>query len=35
PDGTPKMMIYVDDNGVPKIQTFGENGEIKDFLEDK
>jgi|SRR5690554_1176924 len=32
PDGAPKMMIYVDDKGVPKIQTFGENGEIIDFL---
>jgi hypothetical protein len=29
------MMIYVDDKGVPKIQTFGENGEISDFLENK
>ncbi|MFT4684261.1 hypothetical protein [Patiriisocius sp. Uisw_047] len=35
PDGSPKMMIYVDDKGVPKIQTFGENGEISDFLENK
>ena len=35
PDGSPKMMIYVDEKGVPKIQTFGENGEIKDFLENK
>ncbi|QRM88839.1 hypothetical protein FG167_06195 [Lacinutrix sp. WUR7] len=33
PDGAPKMMIYVDENGEPKIQTFTENGEIKDFLE--
>lgn len=33
PDGAPKMMIYVDEEGVPKIQTFGENGEMKDFLE--
>lgn len=32
PDGKPKMMIYVDDKGVPKIQTFSENGEIKNFL---
>jgi hypothetical protein len=28
-------MIYVDDKGVPKIQTFTENGEIKDFLENQ
>jgi hypothetical protein len=35
PDGSPKMMIYVDDKGVPKIQTFTENGEIKDFLENQ
>jgi len=33
PDGAPKMMIYVDENGEPKIQTFTENGEIKDFLD--
>jgi len=32
PDGKPKMMIYVDENGIPKIQTFSENGDIKDFL---
>ncbi|MFD2917759.1 hypothetical protein [Psychroserpens luteus] len=32
PDGSPKMMIYVDDKGEPKIQTFGEDGEITDFL---
>jgi phosphopantetheine adenylyltransferase len=35
PDGKPKMMIYVDDKGNPKIQTFNENGEIKDFIENK
>ncbi len=35
PDGSPKMMIYVDDKGIPKIQTFGENGEMKNFLENK
>lgn len=35
PDGKPKMMIYVDDKGEPKIQTFKENGEIKDFLDTK
>jgi len=35
PDGKPKMMIYVDEKGVPKIQTFTENGEIKDFLENQ
>jgi hypothetical protein len=29
------MMIYVDDKGVPKIQTFSENGEIRDFLENQ
>jgi len=33
PDGAPKMMIYVDENGNPKIQTFNDKGEIKDFLE--
>ncbi|AEE18432.1 hypothetical protein JM84_1230 [Dokdonia sp. Hel_I_63] len=33
PDGAPKMMIYVDDKGNPKIQTFNKNGEIKDLLE--
>ncbi len=32
PDGAPKMMIYVNEQGVPKIQTFDDNGEIKDFL---
>ena len=35
PDGQPKMMIYVDDKGNPKIQTFNDKGEIKDFIEDK
>ncbi len=35
PDGTPKMMIYVDEKGNPKIQTFNEKGEIKDFIESK
>ena len=35
PDGKPKMMIYVDDKGDPKIQTFNEKGEIKDFIESK
>lgn len=35
PDGKPKMMIYVDDLGIPKIQTFNDNGEIKDFIENK
>ena len=35
PDGQPKMMIYVDEKGNPKIQTFNEKGEIKDFIEDK
>lgn len=35
PDGQPKMMIYVDDKGNPKIQTFNEKGEMKDFIENK
>ena len=35
PDGSPKMMIYVDEKGIPKIQTFGKNGEIKDFLDNQ
>lgn len=35
PDGKPKMMIYVDENGNPKIQTFNNKGEIKDFIEHK
>ena len=33
PDGKPKMMIYVDEQGNPKIQTFNSKGEIKDFIE--
>jgi hypothetical protein len=33
PDGKPKMMIYVDENGNPKIQTFNAKGEMKDFIE--
>lgn len=32
PDGKPKMMVYVDEHGNPKIQTFTANGEIKDFI---
>jgi hypothetical protein len=32
PDGKPKMMIYVDEKGNPKIQTFNEKGEIKDII---
>ena len=32
PDGKPKMMIYVDDKGNPKIQTISETGEMKDFI---
>ena len=32
PDGKPKMMIYVDDKGTPKIQTFNDKGEVKDFI---
>lgn len=35
PDGKPKMMIYVDEKGNPKIQTFNDKGEIKDLLENK
>lgn len=35
PDGTPKMMIYVDAEGNPKIQTFDENGKIRDYLDTK
>ena len=35
PDGKPKMMIYVDENGNPKIQTFNEKGEVKDIIENK
>ena len=35
PDGAPKMMIYVDENGNPKIQTLNDKGEIKDILESK
>ncbi len=35
PDGQPKMMIYVDEKGNPKIQTFNDKGEIKDFIENK
>ena len=25
-------MVYVDEKGQPKIQTFNEKGEVKDFL---
>jgi len=35
PDGKPKMMIYVDEKGDPKIQTFNEKGEVKDIIENK
>ena len=35
PDGKPKMMIYVDEKGDPKIQTFNEKGEVKDLIENK
>lgn len=35
PDGKPKMMIYVDEKGNPKIQTFNAKGEVKDFIESK
>ena len=34
-DGKLKMMIYVDEKGVPKIQTLNEKGEVKDFIENK
>lgn len=34
-DGKIKMMIYVDEKGVPKIQTLNEKGEVKDFIENK
>lgn len=33
PDGKPKMMIYVDDKGNPKITTLNEKGETKEFIE--
>lgn len=33
PDGKPKMMIYVDEKGNPKITTINEKGEMKEFLE--
>jgi len=29
------MKIYVDKNGNPKIQTFNDKGEVKDFIESK
>ena len=35
PDGKPKMMIYVDEKGNPKIQTLNDKGEVKDIIEDK
>ncbi|MEO6820006.1 MAG: hypothetical protein ABI266_08790 [Ginsengibacter sp.] len=35
PDGKPKMMIYVDEKGNPKIQTFNDKGEVKDLVENK
>ncbi len=35
PDGEPKMMIYVDEKGNPKIQTFNDKGEVKDIIENK
>lgn len=31
-DGKPKMMLFVDDKGNPKIQTVSSDGEIKDFI---
>lgn len=35
PDGKPKMMIYVDEKGNPKIQTFNDKGEVRDVIENK
>lgn len=35
PDGKPRMMIYVDEKGNPKIQTFDDKGAVKDLLENK
>lgn len=32
PDGKPKLMIYVDANGGPKIETLDDKGMIRDFL---
>lgn len=32
PDGKPKMMIYVDDKGNPKITTLNDKGEMKEFI---
>lgn len=34
-NGKPRMKIYVDEKGNPKIETIGENGEVKNYLEDK
>ncbi len=34
-DGKPKMMIYVDDKGNPKIETYNDKGEVKNYLDDK
>lgn len=34
PDGKPKMMIYVDEKGNPKIQTYNDKGELKDIILD-
>jgi hypothetical protein len=33
-NGKPKMKIYVDEKGNPKIETIGEKGEVKNYLED-
>lgn len=33
PDGKPKMMIYVDEKGNPKITTINDKGEAKEFIE--
>lgn len=32
PDGHPKMMVYVDEMGNPKIQVFDKKGELKDII---
>lgn len=31
-NGQPKLMIYVNEKGEPKIQTMNEKGEVKDFI---
>lgn len=32
PEGKPKLRIYVDENGDPKIETIDDKGMVKDFL---